>query len=163
MATKNMDMRKRRTPNAIPRGEGPDEFAAELVAELEGPELLKTFLKLLLFRPLLLLFRPLLLFVLALLLNDMREFAEGMAEFMADTVVVAAEFIAPSAEFAAEFTVPSAEFMAVVRVLFIEFAALVKLDASDFVDAPILLALNIELILCIVKITNPLQWLEFVY
>ena len=38
-----------------------------------------------------------------------------------------------------------------------------KLDASDFVDAPILLALNIELILCIVKITNPLQWLEFVY
>jgi hypothetical protein len=99
---------------------------------------------------------------LLVLLKDIREFAEGIAflaalvaEFMAETVVVAAEFIAEftaaTVEFAAEFTLPNAEFTAVVSVLEAELAAF----ATEFAaPAIVLVELNMEFILCIIKITN---------
>ena len=73
---------------------------------------------------------------------------------------MAAEFTAERVDVAAEFTAFIAEFTAVVSVLVAELAAFVKLFAA-FDDK--LLVLNIELILCIIKITNRLVSWEFVY
>jgi hypothetical protein len=88
----------------------------------------------------------------------MREFADGMA----DAAEFAAEFTAVAAEFAAEFTAVAAEFAAVVRVFPNAFAVFATAFTAPVVRVfavfPILVALNIELILCIIKITNRLQW-----
>ena len=118
------------------------------------PLLLSTFLKLLypVFFPELFVFFPELFADFPELLNGERLFAEGIAEFMAETV-------AARVDVAAEFTAPKAEFTAVESVLFTDVVALFKLFNADVasvvVDLPILLVLNIELILCIIKITNP--------
>ena len=111
-------MRNKKTPTTVVKDD-PSEgtVVVELFAFL--PLLFKTFLKLL---------KPEFLFVFfPLLLNGIKLFAEGIAEFMAPTVVVAAEFKALTAPFAAVFIVPSAEFTAVVSVLFTAFVALFKL------------------------------------
>jgi hypothetical protein len=117
--------------------------------------LLNTFLKL--FMP------EFLLAFFPLLLKGIRLFTAGATEFTAEftalTVVVAAEFIAAvvvvAAEFTAEFTALRVEFTAVVSVLVVEFAAefaaFVRLFKAFDANVPVL---NIELILCIVKITN---------
>jgi len=67
-----------------------------------------------------------------------------VAEFTAVVVEVIAEFTA-------EFTLPNAEFTAVVNVFETEFAVF----ATELAAAlRVLVELNIELILCIIKITN---------
>ena len=152
IAIKKVDKRNRSTPNIIAQGlVGALEFAAAAAVFL--PLLLKTFLKLL--EPEFELF--FVIFFPGLLKGD-REFAEGITEFTAETVVVAAEFTAETvvvaAEFTAEtvllateFTAPNAEFMAFVRVLFIEFAAFVILFNVP-VPSVVVPTLNMELILC---------------
>ena len=149
IAIKKVDKRNSSKPNIMAQG---------LIAALEFaatffPLLLKTFLKLL--EPEFELF--FVMFFPGLLKGD-REFADGITEFMAETVVVAAEFTAETvllateltAEtvlLATEFTVPSAEFMAFVRVLFTEFAAFVILFIVP-VPSVVVPTLNMELILC---------------
>ena len=179
MATRNVAIRNRSTPKSIPNVDREEPEFAAAAAEFDGiflklfaPLLLNIFIKLLLPEFLGLLFFGALFF--GALLKDIREFADGTAlaaefaaEFTAETAEFAAEFTAETAEFATEFTFPRAEFTAVVSVLETEFAALATeftaFAATVLVDFPIFPTLNIELILCIIKITNELQCVESVY
>ncbi len=125
-----------------------DEFAffRELFAPLFAP-----FAPLLLLKKFLKLFAPEFPEFLWLLLKGISEFADGTADDNVDVAEFTAVVVEVIAEFTAEFTLPNAEFTAVVNVFETEFAVF----ATELAAAlRVLVELNIELILCIIKITN---------